>query len=127
MSVIRFTRWMSNKKAKFYVALTLMGMWAQESFAQSKGLSSISSTLKTEIESIKGPAMVISGVVGLVLTIIGIIEFKNLGDPAMRQQASVGKAVMNLFVGVALLTLTWWIGSAATTVGSGTNYTIKLD
>ncbi len=126
MSVIRFTRWMSNKKAKFYVALTLMGMWAQESFAQSR-LSSISSTLKTEIESIKGPAMIISGVVGLVLTIIGIIEFKNLGDPAMRQQASVGKAVMNLLVGVALLTLTWWIGSAATTVGSGTNYTIQLN
>lgn len=108
-------------------ALATMLFMAREALAVDTTLSTIATKLGTEIGSLKIPAMVIAGVTGLVLTIIGIIEFKNLGDPQMRQQASVGKAVMNLIVGVALLTLTWWIGTTVSTLGGTSgSYTIEL-
>lgn len=112
-------------------ALATMLFMAREALAAADTtdttLSTIATKLGTEIGSLKTPAMVIAGVTGLVLTIIGIIEFKNLGDPHMRQQASVGKAVMNLIVGVALLTLTWWIGTTVSTLGgTADSYTIEL-
>ena len=108
-------------------ALATMLFMARDALAADTTLSTIATKLGTEIGSLKTPAMVIAGVTGLVLTIIGIIEFKNLGDPHMRQQASVGKAVMNLIVGVALLTLTWWIGTTVSTLGgTAGSYTIDI-